>query len=86
MSKKDNRSQKAIVSGSQEIAVLSRISRLLEVLVRLNLETMRGGHSQAHMIEVLDSVGCKQSEIADLVGTTSNTVNVTLYKKKSRKK
>jgi hypothetical protein len=86
MSKRESKSQKPSINASQELSVLSRISRLLEVLVRLNLETMRGGHSQADMIAMLDSVGCRQSEIADLLGTTSNTVNVTLYKKKSRKK
>jgi hypothetical protein len=88
MSKKENKPRNPRARENDELSVLSRISRLLEILVRLNLENMRGSHSQAHMIEVLDSVGCRQSKIADLLGTTSNTVNVALYKakKKSRKK
>jgi hypothetical protein len=84
MSKKENKSPKP--GASDDFSVLSRIGRLLEILVRLNLETMRGSRSQADMISMLDSVGCRQSEIADLLGTTSNTVNVSLYKKKNRTK
>jgi DNA-directed RNA polymerase specialized sigma24 family protein len=88
MSKKENKSDKRRAGENEEFSVLTRIMRLLEILVRLNLETMRGNRSQADMIAVLDSVGCGQSEIANLLGTTSNTVNVTLYnaKKKKRKK
>ncbi len=88
MSNKESKSRKAGASESEELSALSRMSRLLEILVRLNLETMRGSRSQADMIGMLNSVGCRQSEIADLLGTTSNTVNVALYKakKKSRKK
>lgn len=67
-----------------ELSVLRGIRRLLEILARLNLETLKSGRSQADMIQMLDSVGCGQSEIADLLGTTPNTVNVTLYKAKKR--
>jgi hypothetical protein len=88
MSKKESKSGKRRAGENEEFSVLTRITRLLEILVRLTLETMRGNRSQADMILVLDSVGCGQSEIADLLGTTPNTVNVTLYnaKKKKRKK
>jgi DNA-binding CsgD family transcriptional regulator len=36
------------------------------------------------MIAMLDSAGCGQSEIAYLLGTTTNTVNVALYKAKKK--
>lgn len=36
------------------------------------------------MISLLESVGCGQSEIADFLGTTANTVNVSLYKAKRK--
>jgi DNA-directed RNA polymerase specialized sigma24 family protein len=71
-----------------EISLLARIARLLEILVRLNLETSRGDRKQSEMIDLLDSVGCGQTEIANLLGTTANTVNVALNraKRKARKK
>ena len=72
---------------SQEVderTLLAKMTRLLEILVRLNLQNMRGDRSQNNMISMLDSVGCGQSEIADLLGTSTNTVNVSLYKAKRR--
>jgi hypothetical protein len=88
MSNKENSSRKPGTADNEQSLHLGKISRLLEILVRLNLETMRGGRSQAEMILVLDSLGCRPTEIAGLLGTTQNTVNVTLskYKKKNRKK
>ncbi len=69
---------------SDQVAELKRIIRLLEIMVRLNLRSMKGDHSQNDMISMLDSVGCGQSEIASLLATTTNTVNVSLYKAKRR--
>ena len=71
-----------------ELSLLTRMTRLLEILVRLNLETSRGNRKQTEMIALLDSVGCGQTEIANLLGTTQNTVNVTLSraKRKAKKK
>jgi|HubBroStandDraft_2_1064218.scaffolds.fasta_scaffold62062_4 DNA-directed RNA polymerase specialized sigma24 family protein len=88
MSKKENKSAKGSPDERDWASILSRMCRLLEILVRLNLEVMRGSRPQSEMILVLDSVGCGQSEIASLLGTTRNTVNVTLYnaKKKNRNK
>ena len=53
------------------ISLLSKISRSLEILVRLNLHTMRGDRSQTELISMLDAVGCGQTEIADLLRTPS---------------
>lgn len=67
-----------------ELALFKKMTRLLEILVRLNLQNMKGDRSQNGMISLLDSVGCGQSEIADFLGTTTNTVNVSLYKAKRK--
>ena len=50
---------------------LRRISRLLTLLVTKNL-------SQKDKIAVLSSAGLQPKEIAELIGTTPNTVSVTL--------
>ena len=88
MSNKENKSRDSRSNEMDQLSVLNGISHLLVLLVRLNLESIRSDRSQTDMIVVLDSVGCRQTEIADLLGTTSNTVNVTLVraKKKNRKK
>jgi DNA-directed RNA polymerase specialized sigma24 family protein len=83
MSNKENKSGNPAREISQ---VLSRISRHLETLVRLNQQSLRAGRSQSEMIVLLGSMGCGQAEIADLLGTTPNTVNVTLYNAKKKKK
>jgi len=86
--KKKNKTGVWRADKGSEISLLSRMTRLLEILVRLNLQTMRGDRTQKDLILLLDSVGCGPSEIADLLGTTSNTVNVSLStaKRKNRKK
>jgi len=88
MSKKKNERTTRRTNESDELSVLNKITRLLEILVRLNLQTIRGDRTQRDMILMLDSARCGPSEIADLLGTTSNTVNVSLSneKKKKRKK
>ena len=82
------RSSKALSKNVEvtQISLLSEMTRLLGLLVRLNLQTMSADHNKTQMILILDSVGCGQSEIADLVGTTRNTVNVTLYSAKKKKR
>ena len=67
-----------------ELALFRKMTRLLEILVRLSLHNMKGVRSQNDMISLLDSVGCAQSEIAEFLGTTTNTVNVSLYKAKKK--
>lgn len=86
--KKKIKSRSRQPDNIDEKSLLSKMSRFLEILVRLNLHAMRGNRNQGDLISLLDSVGCGQSEIADLLGTTPNTVNVTLYtaKKKAGKK
>jgi hypothetical protein len=82
---KTNKKKSAVNSDEQgELILFRKMTRLLEILVRLNLQGMKGDRSQNDMISLLDSVGCGQSEIADFLGTTTNTVNVSLYKAKRR--
>jgi DNA-directed RNA polymerase specialized sigma24 family protein len=72
-----------------EISLLTKAVRLLEILVGLQVQAAKGGdRTQAEMITLLDSVGCGQTEIAALLGTTANTVNVALHraKRKAKKK
>lgn len=88
MSKKESKSITRRAEESDELAALNKIARLLEILTRLNLQTMKGDRSQRDIALMLDGVGCGPSEIAGLLGTTANTVNVTLSnaKKKRSKK
>jgi len=86
MSKRRNESASRSEDADDELAVLRKISRHLQILVGLNLQTVGGNRSQRDMIVLLDSVGCAQKEIAGLLGTTSNTVNVALWKAKRKSK
>lgn len=49
--------------------------RIIKKLLAHNLLT---GNSQTKHISKLDSIGFRPKEIADLLGTTPNTVNVAL--------
>ncbi len=84
MSSAKGKQGQKLTEDNAEITELKKITRLLEISVRLTLQSMKGDHSQNDMISVLDSVGCGQSEIASLLATTTNTVNVSLYKAKKR--
>lgn len=60
----------------KELEPLDEVARLLATLIRLQLET------QADAIRELDRVGLGPTRIAQLLGTTPNTVTVTLSKAK----
>lgn len=68
-----------------EVSLLTEMTRLLQILVRLNLRAMRGDRSQSEMILLLDSVGCGHAEIADLLGVTSNSVGPVLSRARKKK-
>lgn len=58
-----------------------------EELIRLTvLQLRRAAKSQNEMIAELDKAGFGQTRIAELLGTTANTVNVALSKAKKEKK
>lgn len=54
------------------------VARLLAILVRLQVP------NQAHAIRELGKAGIGPKRIAELLGTTANTVNVTLAKAKKK--
>lgn len=85
MSRKRNKPARRHVVADDELAVLNRICRHLQILVGLNLQALGRDRNQTDLITMLDSAGCGQKEIADLLGTTPNTVNVALWKAKKRK-
>ena len=55
-----------------------RITRLLALLVVK-------GESQTEKIKVLAGAGFTNSEIAEMLGTTANTVNVTVHRLRAKK-
>lgn len=57
---------------------LDDIARLLSILVRRDAET------QTAVILEMSRAGLRNTRIAELLGTTSNTVNVTVQKAKKR--
>jgi DNA-directed RNA polymerase specialized sigma24 family protein len=57
---------------------LHRTSRLLALL-------LVKGESQPEKIRALNSAGFQNSEIADLLGVPANTVNVTLFRQRTKK-
>jgi DNA-directed RNA polymerase specialized sigma24 family protein len=90
MSKKKGTNQPSHREDAEfdEISLLTKPVRQLEILVGLQVQAAKGDRTQAEMIVLLDSVGCGQTEIAALLGTTANTVNVALHraKRKAKKK
>lgn len=57
----------------------------LDELLRLKvLELRRESQSQADLILEMNRVGFTTARIAELLGTTSNTVNVTIQKAKNK--
>lgn len=70
---------------STESSLLSKMTRLLEVLVRLNLQAMRNDRGQKEMVLMLDAMGYGHAEIAGLLGITPNSVGPTLSRARSRR-
>jgi hypothetical protein len=67
-------------SESQEIA------NKLDVLIRLVAMALCGDKTQREKIGILDRAGLTPRVIADVLGTTRNTVSVALSKRRKRKK
>lgn len=65
-------------NNSQILQEQRKTNRLLSILVTKDLP-------RSEQILVLKNSGFKPSEIAELIGTTANTVSVTLAKSKKRK-
>ena len=59
----------------------------LKIIKRLLAHNLLTGDSQTKQISKLDSIGLQPKEIAEILGTTSNTVNVALNRlRKSKQK
>jgi DNA-directed RNA polymerase specialized sigma24 family protein len=59
----------------------------LKIIKRLLAHNLLTGSSQTKQISKLGSIGFQPKEIAEILGTTSNTVNVALSRlRKSRQK
>lgn len=63
---------------------LKQTNRLLESLVRLKLQEVRGEKKQKEMILFLDSLNFTPSEIANFLGTTVNSVSPVLSREKKK--
>ncbi len=59
----------------------------LKIIKKLLAQNILSGETQTKQISKLNSLGFQPKEIAEILGTTSNTVNVALSKlRKSKKK
>jgi DNA-directed RNA polymerase specialized sigma24 family protein len=58
---------------------LSEISKKLDVLVRLSAINVTKGLKLKQQVTVLSDAGFQPRQIADMLGTTANTVSVTLH-------
>ena len=70
------------------MSTLAEVADKLDTLIRLTAIGLFGDKTQREKIELLSSAGLQPKEIADLLGTTANSVNVALsgIRKKKRKK
>lgn len=62
------------MNGPKEDEILHELQRISKLLVLIAMRDQ----SQKDQITVLSRIGFEPREIADLLGTTANTVNVTL--------
>lgn len=66
--------------------LLESISKKLGVLIALNLVSMNSKATTTENIEMLDRFGLTPIEIAEILNTSPNTVNVTKSRIKNSKK
>lgn len=65
--------------------LLESISKKMGVLIALNLISMNSKATSTDNIELLDRFGLSPTEIAEILNTSTNTVNVTRSRLKSNK-
>jgi len=65
--------------------LLESISKKLGVLIALNLVSMNSKAKVTENIKMLDRFGLMPTEIAEILNTSANTVNVTKSRIKSNK-
>jgi DNA-directed RNA polymerase specialized sigma24 family protein len=66
--------------------LLESISKKLGVLIALNLLSMNSRATITENVEMLDRFGLTPTEIAEILNTSTNTVNVMRSRRKSNKK
>jgi len=74
------------MSSKKTEALLTEISNKLSILTRLfTINLVKDIKKQKDQIAVLNEVGFKPKQIADILSTTSNTVSVTLNELKKER-
>ena len=64
---------------------LSAVCAKLDSIIRLMVLAMTEGKAQTHQVRLLSLAGFPPRDIAGILGTSANTVRVTLSKLKSHK-
>ena len=72
-------------SASPPIERAEEYSKQMERLTRLLALLVVKGESQTEKLRVLAGAGFANTEIAELLGLTSNAVNVALHRSRSKK-
>jgi DNA-binding NarL/FixJ family response regulator len=65
--------------------LLRELNENVKTLVRLNALIIVSGRSQREQIHLLSKGGFSPKEIADIIGTSANTVSVELSRKRREK-
>ena len=66
-------------------AIIVELNRKMDMLIALTAIGVLADKTQKEQIEALNRAGLQPKEIAQLVGTSSNTVSVTLSQMKKAK-
>ena len=72
----------------EDVRILEKISRKLDVLIMLELDKTGGpeGIRIADKISRLEEMGLQQAEIADILGKSVNYISATLSRRKKKAK
>lgn len=65
--------------------ILESISKRLSVLIALHIRDHSENFSVSEGVELLTRLGLSPAEIAEILNTSTNTVNVTRSRQKNRK-
>lgn len=68
-----------------ESDALTSLARSMDLLLRLEVQNLKGKRNNTEMILLLDSLGFRPAEIATVLGTTSTTVRPILSKSRLKK-
>jgi DNA-directed RNA polymerase specialized sigma24 family protein len=75
------------MSGETDLnETITTLNKLVEVLVKLKLEEVKGERSQKDMILLLGTMGCSSGDVAKLLGVKETTVYPILSRARGKKK